>query len=78
MSFLVPLGHIPLLKQYSHDVCAILLVRISFMVRLDDWLLTPLRKAEAHDLLKIAESRYKTGSTIFISQFDPGGWHSRI
>jgi DNA replication protein DnaC len=45
---------------------------------LDDWLLTPLRKAEAHDLLELAEGRYKTGSTIFISQFDPAGWHSRI
>jgi DNA replication protein DnaC len=51
--------------------------KVSLLI-IDDWLLTPLRKAESHDLLEIAESRYKTGSTIFISQFDPGGWHSRI
>ncbi|KRE46320.1 ATP-binding protein [Paenibacillus sp. Soil522] len=33
---------------------------------------------EARDLLEIVEARHKTGSTIFCSQFTPGGWHSKI
>jgi DNA replication protein DnaC len=45
---------------------------------LDDWLLTPLKKTESHDLLEIAEGRYRTGSTIFLSQFEIAGWHTRI
>jgi DNA replication protein DnaC len=45
---------------------------------LDEWLLYPLKESEARDLLEIAESRYKKGSTIFCSQFDVGGWHQKI
>jgi len=45
---------------------------------LDEWLLYPLKEAEARDVLEIAESRYKKGSTIFCSQFDVGGWHQKI
>jgi len=45
---------------------------------LDEWLLYPLKDIEARDLLEIAESRHKKGSTIFCSQFDVGGWHAQI
>ncbi|MBY0595223.1 IS21-like element helper ATPase IstB [Bacillus bingmayongensis] len=45
---------------------------------LDEWLLTPLKNNEARDLLEIIESRYRNGSTIFCSQFDPKGWHGKI
>lgn len=45
---------------------------------LDEWLLTPLTSSEARDLLEIVEARHKTGSTIFSSQFSPGGWHEKI
>jgi DNA replication protein DnaC len=45
---------------------------------LDEWLLTPLREQEAHDLLEIIEARHLCASTIFCSQFKPGGWHENI
>jgi DNA replication protein DnaC len=45
---------------------------------LDEWLLYPLKDAEARDLLEIAEARYKKASTIFCAQFDIGGWHQKI
>jgi len=45
---------------------------------LDEWLLYPLKDAEARDLLEIAEGRYKRASTIFCSQFEIGGWHEKI
>jgi DNA replication protein DnaC len=45
---------------------------------LDEWLLTPLKGSQAHDLLEIIESRHQEGSTIFSSQFDPQGWHEKI
>jgi DNA replication protein DnaC len=45
---------------------------------LDEWLLFPLKEAEARDLLEIAEARYKKGSTIFCSQFEEGGWHEKL
>ncbi|MCL2679842.1 MAG: IS21-like element helper ATPase IstB [Dehalococcoidia bacterium] len=45
---------------------------------LDEWLLYPLKEAEARDLLEIAEGRYKKASTIFCSQFEVGGWHQMI
>jgi DNA replication protein DnaC len=45
---------------------------------LDEWLLYPLKEAEARDLLEIAECRYKRASTIFCSQFELGGWHKKI
>jgi DNA replication protein len=44
---------------------------------LDEWL-TPLKGNEARDLLEIVEARYQNGSTIFCSQFAPGGWHEKI
>jgi len=51
--------------------------KIALLV-VDEWLLTPLSSAEARDLLEIVEARHKRASTIFISQFAPQGWHSRI
>jgi len=45
---------------------------------LDEWLLTPLPSAECRDLLELVESRYSRSATIFLSQFDVSGWHSKI
>ena len=45
---------------------------------LDEWLLYPLKDAEAREVLELAEARYKRASTIFCSQFDVGGWHQKI
>jgi DNA replication protein DnaC len=45
---------------------------------LDEWLLMPLDKATALDILEIIESRHENASTIFISQCAPGGWHPLI
>lgn len=45
---------------------------------LDEWLLTPLKGNEASDLLEIVEARHQVASTIFCSQFAPGGWHDKI
>ena len=51
--------------------------KISLLV-LDEWLLIPLSSLEARDLLEIVEARHKRASTIFISQFAPQGWYSKI
>ncbi len=51
--------------------------KVSLLV-LDEWLLMPLSSSEARDLMEIVEARHKRGSTIFISQFAPQGWHSKI
>lgn len=56
------------MKQYK---------KVNLLV-LDEWLLTPLKGNEARDLLEIVEARHQTGSTIFCSQFAPGGWHEKI
>ena len=45
---------------------------------LDEWLLFPLKESEARDLLEIVESRHKSASTIFCSQFMTEGWHEKI
>lgn len=45
---------------------------------LDEWLLVSLKESEARDVLEIVEGRHDTASTIFCSQFAPGGWHSKI
>ncbi|MTV50983.1 AAA family ATPase [Heliobacillus mobilis] len=56
------------MKQYK---------KVSLLI-LDEWLLVPLTNTEARDLLEIVEARHKKGSTIFSSQFSPGGWHGKI
>ncbi|MCL2549184.1 MAG: IS21-like element helper ATPase IstB [Symbiobacteriaceae bacterium] len=45
---------------------------------IDEWLLMPLREAEARDLLDIIDARHKRVSTIFCSQWDVPGWHEKI
>jgi DNA replication protein DnaC len=45
---------------------------------LDEWLLLPLKATEARDVLEIVEARHQKGSTIFLSQFAPAGWHTKI
>jgi len=57
-----------LMKQYQ---------RAELLV-LDEWLLLPLKAAEARDVLEIVEARHQKGSTIFLSQFSPAGWHTKI
>lgn len=44
----------------------------------DEWLLVPLTMSESRDLLEIIEARHQHGSTIFISQFSPAGWHDKL
>jgi DNA replication protein DnaC len=61
-------GYQILIKQYK---------KVSLLI-LDEWMLSPMSQNEARDLLDIIECRYKTGSTIFSSQFAPDGWHSKI
>jgi DNA replication protein DnaC len=57
-----------IMKQYKN---------ISLLI-IDEWLLIPLTTVEARDLLEIIEARHKRASTIFNSQFSPGGWHGKI
>jgi DNA replication protein DnaC len=45
---------------------------------LDEWLLLPLRGDEPRFLFDLVDARYDMGSTIFCSQFEPNGWHSKI
>jgi DNA replication protein DnaC len=57
-----------LMKQYKRAELLIL----------DEWLLLPLKVAEARDVLEIVEARHQKGSSIFLSQFSPAGWHTKI
>ena len=61
-------NYLKVIKQYK---------QVKLLI-LDEWLLYPLKGAEARDLLEITESRHKKASTIFCSQFDVGGWHKKI
>ena len=45
---------------------------------LDEYLLFPLKEAEARDLLEIVEARHKVASTVFCSQFAVAGWYDKI
>ncbi len=51
--------------------------KVSLLI-FDEWLLVPLSETESRDLLEIIEARHQCGSTIFISQFAPAGWHTKI
>ena len=51
--------------------------RVDLLI-LDEWLLHKLKEPEARDLLEIVEGRHQKGSTIFLSQFAPVGWHTKI
>jgi DNA replication protein DnaC len=57
-----------LMKQYKRAELLIL----------DEWLLLPLKVAEARDVLEIVEARHQKGSSLFLSQFSPAGWHTKI
>ena len=45
---------------------------------LDEWLLYPLKEAEARDVLELVEARNKVASTIFCSQYDTNEWHENL
>jgi len=45
---------------------------------LDEFLLSPVISEQARELLEIIEARTVKGSVIFCTQFEPGGWYSRI
>ena len=45
---------------------------------LDEWLLYPLKDAEARDVLELVEARNKVASTIFCSQYDTSEWHENL
>ena len=45
---------------------------------LDEWLLIGTNNAEQQDILEILEKRYRIHSTVFCSQFDVTGWHSKL
>ena len=45
---------------------------------LDEWLLYPLKEAEARDVLELIEARSKVASTIFCSQYDTSEWHENL
>ena len=51
--------------------------KVSLLI-FDEWLLVPLTMTESRDLLEIIEARHQQASTIFISQFAPAGWHTKI
>jgi len=45
---------------------------------LDEWLLYPLNEEDSRNLLEIVETRSRSGSTVFCSQFEIKGWHGKI
>ena len=45
---------------------------------LDEWLLYPLKEAEARDVLELVEAWNKVASTIFCSQYDTSEWHENL
>jgi DNA replication protein DnaC len=51
--------------------------KVSLLI-FDEWLLVPLTMTESRDLLEIIEARHQNASTIFISQFAPAGWHTKL
>ncbi|MGM0110189.1 IS21-like element helper ATPase IstB [Enterococcus sp. DIV0187] len=57
-----------ILKQYQ--TCELLI--------LDEWLLVPASELAQQELFEIIERRYRFHATIFCSQFDTEGWHSRL
>lgn len=51
--------------------------RVDLLI-LDEWLLHKLKESEARDVLEVVEARHQRGSTMFLSQFAPAGWHTKI
>ena len=52
--------------------------RRDYSLIIDDWLLEPLAREQAREVLELVESRYRTGSLILCSQYAPAGWHERL
>ena len=48
------------------------------LLKIDEWLLVNTKNIEQQDILEILEKRYRIHSTIFCSQFDGAGWHSKL
>lgn len=44
----------------------------------EEWLLYPLKEAEARDALELVEARNKMASTIFCSQYDTREWYENL
>lgn len=61
----------------SYRKCIRKYTKVELLI-LDEWLLTNLSADEAAILLEITEARHKVASTIFCSQIDPSGWHSKL
>ena len=57
-------------KIYQYINCDLLI--------LDEWLLIGTNNAVQQDILEILEKRYRIHSTVFCSQFDVAGWHSKL
>ncbi len=57
-------------KIRSYEKCDLLII--------DEWLLVNTKNIEQQDILEILEKRYRIHSTIFCSQFDVAGWHSKL
>lgn len=45
---------------------------------IDEWLLLKPTEAEQHDILELLHRRRKKSSTIFCSQYEPGGWYDQL
>lgn len=44
----------------------------------DEWLLSDISLEQSQFLLELVECRLQSASTIYCSQFDPKGWHSKF
>ncbi len=51
--------------------------RVELLI-IDEWLLLPLKTQEAHFVHEIIDARHQKRSTVFLSQFAPPGWHTKI
>ena len=45
---------------------------------LDDWLLEPLSREQAKEVLELVEARYRTGSLTHVLAVRPAGWRERM
>ena len=45
---------------------------------IDEWLLLKPTEAEQHDILELLHRRRRKSSTIFCSQYEPGGWYDQL
>ena len=85
MDFLVPIGafdgRIFQNSLYSFKVAAVnnrLMHKKEKLFILDEWLLCPLKEAEARDVMELVEARNKVVSTIFCSQYDTSEWYENL